>query len=357
MRGGNLTSIGGRVELGSVHNGVVGITKDQTLSYDPNLKFGQILISEESSIDVSGRGRVEFQIQGEEIKVRDASIIVGEIKGDEGGGASILKASKSIIIEGRIPFENNITSSFNVSLFSDKLEAGEALNINKTNSAIILITYGKGNVGELTVETESLTLDPGAFISTTTLGQGNGGNLTVFAKDIEMNGGDFFGGLVSASVNQGNGGNLTVKAAESLTLQGGAQISTSTVSQGHAGNLTVSARDILSGDSSGFTSETLGQGNGGNITVKAAESLTLQDGVWISTTTYGEGNAGNLTVFARDIEIIGKSPDGEYFSSLTAEAKKRINRSSRNHNHQHRNPQPPERSRNYSHLCYPTSCR
>ena len=41
LRGGNLTSIGGRVELGSVHNGVVGIRKDQTLSYDPNRKFGQ----------------------------------------------------------------------------------------------------------------------------------------------------------------------------------------------------------------------------------------------------------------------------------------------------------------------------
>ncbi|WP_052845818.1 filamentous hemagglutinin N-terminal domain-containing protein [Trichodesmium erythraeum] len=322
LRGGNLTSIGGRVELGSVHNGVVGITKDQTLSYDPNLKFGQILISEESSIDVSGSGRVEFQIQGEEIKVRDASIIVGEIKGDEGGGASILKASKSIIIEGRIPFENNITSSFNVSLFSDKLEAGEALNINKTNSAIILITYGKGNVGELTVETESLTLDPGAFISTTTLGQGNGGNLTVFAKDIEMNGGDFFGGLVSVSVDQGNGGNLTVKAAESLTLQDGAIISTTTLSQGNAGNLTVSARDILIGYSTMLSAETLGQGNGGNLTVKAAESLTLQDGAFISTKTSGQGNAGNLIVSARDIEIIGKSPDGKSFSSLTAEAKK-----------------------------------
>ena len=53
LRGGNLTSDGGRVELGSVQNGVVGITTDHTLSYDQSLEFGQILLSEESSIAVS----------------------------------------------------------------------------------------------------------------------------------------------------------------------------------------------------------------------------------------------------------------------------------------------------------------
>ena len=89
LRGGNLTSDGGRVELGSVQNGVVGITTDHTLSYDQSLEFGQILLSEESSIDVSGNGRVEFEIQGEEINVQDSSIILARMLGDEDGGNSI----------------------------------------------------------------------------------------------------------------------------------------------------------------------------------------------------------------------------------------------------------------------------
>ncbi|MDE5120138.1 MAG: hypothetical protein O4965_08405, partial [Trichodesmium sp. St19_bin1] len=315
LRGGNLTSIGGRVELGSVHNGVVGIRKDQTLSYDPNLKFGQIQISSESSIDVSGNGRVEFQIQGEEIKVRDASIITGEIKGEgEKGGNSIIKASKSIKIEAGegVPYELTQRSR------NSPTEPSK-FDFNKTNSAIILTTFGKRDVGELKVETESLTLQDGAFISTTTSGQGNAGNITVSSRDIEMNGGGFFTTFVSVTFAKGNAGNLTLKAAESLTLHD-AFISTGSFGsgQGNAGNLTVSANAIeinaVADRPAGLSAQTDGKGKGGNLTLKAAESLTLQDdmdpgafGAVISTSTFGDGDAGNLTVSARDIEMSGAS--------------------------------------------------
>ena len=282
LRGGNLTSDGGRVELGSVHNGVVGIRKDQTLSYDPNLKFGQIQISKESSIDVSGNGRVEFQIQGEEIKVRDASIITGEIKGEgegegEKGGNSILKASKSIKIEAGegAPYELTFKVNSDNNIFQD-------FNFNKTYSAIILSTFGKRDVGELKVETESLTLQDGAFISTTTSGQGNAGNITVSARDIEMNGGGdgFFTTLVTMTFAfaKGNAGNLTLKAAESLTLHD-AIISTGSFgsAQGNTGKLTVSANAIeinaVASEGAGlFAQQGSGKGKGGNFTVKAAES-------------------------------------------------------------------------------------
>ncbi|MDT9340404.1 filamentous hemagglutinin, partial [Trichodesmium erythraeum 21-75] len=370
LRGGNLTSDGGRVELGSVQNGVVEITTDRTLSYDKNLEFGQIILSEASSIDISGNGRVEFQIQGEEINVQDNSLILGKILGDEDGGNSIIRASKSIKIGPTKPFEK-IPVKIKIANFIQ--------TFNKTMSFIFLNTYGKGDVGELRVKTESLTLQDGALIYTGTLGDGDAGNLTVSARDIEINGGGYLTGFFPTTLAEGNGGNLTVevaesltlqdgafmstattsgdgnagnltvsargiemsgfvvvttttettgnggnltvKAAESLTLQDGAIITTTTYGEGNAGNLTVSARDILSGYSTILSAETLGQGKGGNLTVKAAESLTLQDGAFISTKTSGDGDAGNLRLSARDIEIIGKSPDGEFLSSrLSAEA-------------------------------------
>ena len=114
---------------------------------------------------MSGNGRVEFQIQGEEIKVRDSSIIIGEILGDEDGGTSIIKASESIKVEATKPFENNIPLIITLgrSTFSFK-------NIP---ILIVLNTFGKGDVGDLTVEAESLTLQNGGLITTTTFGQGN----------------------------------------------------------------------------------------------------------------------------------------------------------------------------------------
>jgi len=304
LRGGNLTSDGGRVELGSVQNGVVGITTERTLSYDQNLKFGQILLSEESSIDVSGNGRVEFQIQGEEIKVRDASIISGQILGDEGGGNSIIKASEFIKAEGGKPFENNIPVILTIS--------SRIYSFKNIPSLIILSTSGQGDVGNLTVEAESLTLQDGVLITTTTFGQGNAGNLTVSARDIKITSGEDLTGLLAATTAKGNGGNLTVKAQESLTLQDRGRIMTATSGQGNSGDLTVSARDIEMIDG-GMFAGTTATGNGGNLTVEA-ESLTLRDGGQINTTTIGQGNAGDLTVSAKEIELFG----GENLTDLLA---------------------------------------
>ena len=50
------------------------------------------------------------------------------------------------------------------------------------------------------------------------------------------------------------------------------------------------------------------------------ERLSVRDGAFVSTSTFGDGNAGSLTVTATDVELIGTSADGQFRSSLGAEA-------------------------------------
>ena len=304
FRGGNLTSLGGRVELGSVQNGAVRITTDGTLSYDQNLKFGQILLSEESSIDVSGNGRVEFQIRGEQIKVQDNSIITGQSSGDKDGGTSIIKASESIKVEATKPLENNISLTLNIGGIG-----GTTRSFKKIPSIIIVNTFGKGDVGELTVEAESLTLQD-ALISTTTFGQGNAGNLMVSARDIEIiGGGDFdLTGLLAVTIGKGNGGKLTVEVAESLTLGNGALISTSTLGQGNAGDLKISARNIEM-DNSGLLARVRGNiatGAAGNITIYT-ESLNLRNQAQIAVSSTTQKPPGDLIINSNNIRIENKA--------------------------------------------------
>ena len=301
FRGGNLTSLGGRVELGSVQNGAVRITTDGTLSYDQNLKFRQILLSEESSIDVSGNGRVEFQIRGEQIKVQDNSIITGQSSGDKDGGTSIIKASESIKVEATKPLENNIPLTLDT--------GGTTRSFKKIPSLIIVNTFGKGDVGDLTVEAESLTLQD-ALISTTTFGQGNAGNLMVSARDIEIiGGGDFdLTGLLAVTTGKGNGGKLTVEVAESLTLGNGALISTSSLGQGNAGDLTISARNIEM-DNSGLLARVRGNiatGAAGNITINT-ESLNLRNQAEIVVSSTTQKPPGDLIINSNNIRIENKA--------------------------------------------------
>ncbi len=141
-------------------------------------------------------------------------------------------------------------------------------------------------------------------------------------------------GLFAATEATGDGGNLTVEVAESLTLQDGAQISTSTLGQGNASNLTVSARDIelfggvnltesladitakgnggnlfdvlYGGKYTGLFAYTIVTGNGGDLTVEA-ESLMLRDGAQIYATTLSQGDAGNLNIYARSLTLQDKA--------------------------------------------------
>ncbi|MCH2047196.1 MAG: filamentous hemagglutinin N-terminal domain-containing protein, partial [Trichodesmium sp. ALOHA_ZT_67] len=318
LRGGNLTSIGGRVELGSVQSGVVGITDTANpLNYDEISVFGSIQLSSESSIDVSGEGAGEFKIQGGYIKVLDGSIILANTERSDHGATSILANTERS--------DHGATSSIRASESIELLETNtDGMVYSGITAQVEEGATGKG--GDLTISAEeSLTLRD-TQISTETSGDGNAGNLKVSARNIKiikMNAskvGLFTGHIIETEAT-GNGGDLTVKA-ESLTLEGSEITSAIFGKGGKSGNIMIYAKDIeIEIDYSGvYTTVAKGAvGDGGDITINA-ENLRLQNGGVLNARSRGKGNAGNITIYAKDIEIIGKSPDGIRKSNLTAES-------------------------------------
>lgn len=123
------------------------------------------------------------------------------------------------------------------------------------------------------------------------------------------------GSLVRANEPEGS---VTITAGQ-LTLQDGAQISTTTFGTGDAGDLTVRASksvelrgSTLGGQPSGLFArvDSGAEGTGGNLTIETGR-LTVQDGAIISTSTDGSGQAGNLTIRASEsVELSGTGADG-----------------------------------------------
>ena len=221
--------------------------------------------------------------------------------------------------------------------------AGGSIDIHLTDAldmrnagAILAVTSGAGSGGDIAVEVGNLTLTGGAEINGTTRGPGPGGNITVTAHNSLS----IFGrssepflslsGLVTNALDAGPAGHIVVatptlqmddgviqaltlgrgSAGEirinvgSLTLTGGAAISTSTTGAGQGGNVIVTAADLLSisghdanGVGSGITSGTFGSGVGGNIVLQA-QRLELNDGGTISVLSLGAGDAGNIVLQA-----------------------------------------------------------
>ncbi|WP_413168087.1 filamentous hemagglutinin N-terminal domain-containing protein [Capilliphycus salinus ALCB114379] len=314
MPGGILTAPQGRIELGSVEgNSFVSLTsidKGYATSYEGVQNFRDIAISQEALVDVRGEGGGDIQLQGRRVTLTEASEIEASTQGSEPGGISTIRASESVEVIGS-------------GIFAD-LDSGAT-----------------GTGGTLIIDTQRLVVRDGAKISTSTFGNGNGGNLIIMATDVEIVGN--FSGLFASVQPQatGNGGTLIIDT-QRLSVQDGAKISTSIFGNGNGGNLIIMATDVeligtsVDGQSSSglFASvepgatgnggtlklntqdlsvrdgaqvltETFGNGNGGNLTINT-QDLSVRDGAQISTATFGNGNGGNLTVTATNIEVVGR---------------------------------------------------
>ena len=209
---------------------------------------------------------------------------------------------------------------------------GDAGNLTVTATDVELIGAGSslvtsvnseatGNGGSLTIDTQRLRVQDGAFISTGTFGNGNAGNLTITATDVEVIGttvdGQTFSGLF-ASANQGSSarsGNITIKT-DRLLVQEGAGIEVTTQSK-DGGNITVTATKLVElsgtaadGTSGGLAAATFGTGDAGSVRIETGQ-LVIRDGAGLAVGTLGEGQAGEIEILASDsVELSGTTSDG-----------------------------------------------
>ncbi|PSB32986.1 beta strand repeat-containing protein [Chlorogloea sp. CCALA 695] len=184
-----------------------------------------------------------------------------------------------------------------------------------------------GDAGNLTIDTGRLLVRDGSQISASTGGEGKGGNLQIVADSVEMVGesakSEFVSGLSAQSEGRGDAGNVTIETGR-LLLQDGAQVSAITGGEGKGGNLQIVADSVeMVGESaksefvSGLFATSLGSGNAGNVTIKTGR-LLVRDGAQVSAITEGEGKGGHLQIVAHDsVELIGTSANSQFASGLS----------------------------------------
>ena len=302
LAGGNLTASEGRIELGSVTGGEVGLASDESgwmLNYAAVDGFKDISLYDRASVDASGNGGGNISVNGSIVGVYDGSAIFADTLGDAPGGGVNIFAESALEVIGSSP---------------------EQLFISRISSDVTLGATGDG--GNITIDTGYLLLDFGGQIGASTFDLGNTGNVTVNASEIEIYEGYADGEipLSSGIFNQsdfgdtGNAGDIEINA-DYLGLFGGGQISTSTFGTGNAGNLILNIAEIelIAGAAafgpSGLFSDTEDLGDAGDINI-AADYLLVADGAQISSGTFWDGNAGDINISASDIEVVGTSPRG-----------------------------------------------
>lgn len=329
--------------LGSGTGGSLDVTATELLRVagrSASARFGSGLFAQTRG---TGKGG-DLTITTRQLQVQGGALISAGGFSEGNGGNLTVDASQSVQVAGdrsglftqadgagnagnltirtrQLSVENGARISAGVSrggrggnLTIDALESVQVVGVSENNrlSNISALTQGKGQAGDLTINTQQLFVKDGAQIRVSTFGAGNGGSLTINAESVQLIGttadGEFGSGLFAQSTSTGNAGKLTVNAA-ALRVQNGARgVSVSTFGQGAGGNLTVNARESIQligapGNSqfdSGLFAQTSGTGKAGNLIINT-QQLQIQDRAKISAATLRSGEGGSITVTANTL--------------------------------------------------------
>lgn len=321
-----LKSYGGEIRVMAVGDAAGLVSSRNT----PELK-GNITITDGGLLDSSGAKGVNggnILVSGGDIQIGSPELIsfngISSNATAESGKAGniMVRATGSLQIIGG----NSITSSTHGAADGGSVDI-HARNIsivgqNLTSTGIHSNAEdGTGNAGRVNVLVdETLHIENGGAIASSTFADGKAGFVTVMAKNITLDGKGISTGIVSETSSyqsdSGIGGEVRVQASEKISIIEGASISASSYTAGNrykagsAGQIFVQTKDLaidgLGDDDTGIRSFTASVGNAGNITIQASGEVQIANAGNITTATNFLGAGGDIKLSAKNLILDGK---------------------------------------------------
>jgi filamentous hemagglutinin family protein len=267
MNSGQLQAVSGRINIAAITEANKLKITATGLNVDANATYGKIDLTNNALVDVGKFGTGDIYIRGGRFFLDNSTILANTLV-DE-------KIDKKITVTNIDVSELSLDNEANIDsrtfspgqggqiIIKVAGEAKLAKNSKiRTNSAGT--KAGTGDAGDISLETQRLTLFDESTISSSTLGPGLGGNI-----DIE--------------------------ASESIDLENSAAISSDSFGRGNAGNIYINTK-VLEMNNGGKISTAADNAKGGNIIINARTRLIMNNSILSATVAGGQGNGGNLAI-------------------------------------------------------------
>ncbi|WP_414586450.1 filamentous hemagglutinin N-terminal domain-containing protein [Scytonema sp. PCC 10023] len=316
VAGGHLTSLGGRVELGSVGaNNTVSLTSTNPgwlLGYQGITNFQNVRLTDAANIAVNGDGRGSIAMNGNNIDILSKSKITAGINGG-------FQFSGTQAGEIALNASGKVTVSDGATITAHSFGQGNAGNIGMTAADAISISDAGtgmgsqvfpgavGSSGTITLKAPNLTVSDGATIDASLQGTGNGGKIAIDAGRVSVSNGAT---IVANTFAQGNAGNIGMTASDAISITGkntavGSQVLGN--AKGNAGAITLNAPKVTVSNGANILANTSGQGNAGNIGMTATDAISIDGkdtGVGSQVLTTGAvGNGGTISLKAPNVIV------------------------------------------------------
>jgi filamentous hemagglutinin family protein len=294
---------------------------------------GDITITDQSRLEVSGEGGGNIVIRGGELIIKDSQIYAQTLA-DKTGGFIDIQANQMAISAGT---EINTETSSSGKGADINLQAKQAVVITGKNSAgtnnqILANSRSEaangGNAGNIFIQAGEILLADDAYLSVGTYGGGQGGNLVLkstgtvtLLADGNKPLTEIDAGTLSQQEGAGEGGSILIEA-QNIILKDGAIIDIAARGSGNSGEIVLRAQERISLTGTGGSAANSPKlkayaemnstgGNAGNVWLEAKEIL-MADGAYINASTFGPGEAGSITLRAPNgiISLTGSKDEG-----------------------------------------------
>ncbi len=284
--GASLNAFEGTVNLGAMATAGIVTFTESALDFG-NLSLADINLNNEATVNVNRGGGGTINVNAQNLTLANASIFNGGLNSatstpDTQAGNVTINVSDNLTLESGSLIRNNISAD------------------------------SSGNAGDISITAQNLTINDESGVVTFSQGAGNTGNITIgVTEEINLN----REGRINSQVDVngvGDAGDITLNT-ESLSLTESSLIFSNVFGQGNAGQIDIIASDRIILDNSNFQArvESGGIGNSGdiNLTTGSLSLTTTTEGLdaAILASTEGEGNAGNINIEATDIALVGNS--------------------------------------------------
>ncbi|WP_159789430.1 beta strand repeat-containing protein [Sodalinema gerasimenkoae] len=338
LEGGNLSSFGGQIILGSFgeNSQITWQLQPDTLALnrDSAVAGGTLALSQGATISSSGLGGGAIDLYGDRIQLEEGASLRADTFGPINGQGMTITAQDVQMRDRAFISSSSFGSGAggDIDIRSDRIEIqgtqpgmvlaqliNETFNPTQLQDGLYALSLGTGRGGTIRLNSREIALTQGAVIVTSTLNQGAGGNIQVDGQHLRLNDGAI---LLTGTARAGRAGDIRLNL-DQLQVNNGGFIGTASNASGTAdsGDLDITAdRIILERTPAGlivpgglFTT-TLGQGNAGDLSIQTRQ-LEVRQGMQISASSSSAGKGGNLRIDANESIVLADSSDDNVWLS------------------------------------------
>ncbi|MEM7592476.1 MAG: filamentous hemagglutinin N-terminal domain-containing protein, partial [Cyanobacteria bacterium P01_A01_bin.83] len=305
---GIITAPGGTVSLGGLATtGSIAIA-EADFDFPQQVTKANVSLTDGAVVDVTADGGGFINVNANNTVLRGSSALLTGIA-EDGGSPNAQAGDINLDVRTLAASEesiivNDTSGQGDSGLIS--IRASDTVELSRAGIFNDVNPSAQGNVKGIEIDTGSLSVEGGAVISSSSYGTGNAGNIDIDSDSLSI----AASVLDTSNYESGNAGRIALSANNNITIENSLVYSLLGSSQEDStnGGIEIDAESLFVTDNAELNTSLIdgGKGSAGNIVINANNTVTFDGGFARGRLEKGaEGNGGDILINTGSLLVTG----------------------------------------------------